>query len=491
MSRRVRFHAKPNVGSVKTNAAIVNKPNKKSLKDDLSTQNETEKKLLSSKISEKQLIQSQPNNPLTPIELTRTSEKTNSEKADESSKNLKVPSDQPSTSEETTNQLISRRPRFVAKPNLGAFKSSFKPPPLIQRYSSSKEATAEATTSFHTEDNSRQESAATSLLQLSMSWPSELPPPPSYMMPFPLPATPKRIEPDDPLSRIRSPSPKKYATLSNVRVPTPGSPIKFPGSPGKRQRTISGQSIMSKVKKLRKPSTEELDAKTFTLSDLISWKPNVENDLKKKIKDKRKQLEQNDNNPDTPQSAPTEKTENINGPRVKVDEAGNIVIDEESLIMSQIPETSSLQTIDDDLIAKKLNSWSFRKWKRTSTWSKLETDLFYEVLGACGPDFGLMHEYIPTRTRAEIKKKFNKEEKTDRKRIDERLKNPAILDDVEIRRITQHYYHLIEEEENQKNELKKEKEARKAENRNRRSTVNSDIISGVSSLVQAHQIQYS
>lgn len=73
---------------------------------------------------------------------------------------------------------------------------------------------------------------------------------------------------------------------------------------------------MSKVKKLRKPSTEELDAKTFTLSDLISWKPNVENDLKKKIKDKRKQLEQNDNNSDAPQSAPTEKAENINGPRV-------------------------------------------------------------------------------------------------------------------------------------------------------------------------------
>lgn len=105
MSRRVRFHAKPNVGSVKTNAAIVNKPNKKSLKDDLSTQNETEKELSSSKISEKQFIQFQSNNPLTPVELTRTSEKTNSEKADESSKNLKVPSDQPSTSEETTNQV--------------------------------------------------------------------------------------------------------------------------------------------------------------------------------------------------------------------------------------------------------------------------------------------------------------------------------------------------------------------------------------------------
>lgn len=102
----------------------------------------------------------------------------------------------------------------------------------------------------------------------------------------------------------------------------------------------------SRGKKSRKPSTEQLDTKTFTLADLISWKPNVENDLKKKIKEKRKQLETNLSNPDAAKEKSAEKEENV-GPRVKVDEAGNIVIDEESLIMSQIPESSLLQTVDD------------------------------------------------------------------------------------------------------------------------------------------------
>lgn len=107
----------------------------------------------------------------------------------------------------------------------------------------------------------------------------------------------------------------------------------------------------SRGKKLKKPSTEQLDTKTFTLADLISWKPNVENDLKKKIKEKRKQLEGNlvatpTGEVQKEKSVDVEKEENA-GPRVKVDEAGNIVIDEESLIMSQIPEANQFQTVDD------------------------------------------------------------------------------------------------------------------------------------------------
>lgn len=45
------------------------------------------------------------------------------------------------------------------------------------------------------------------------------------------------------------------------------------------------------------------------------------------------------------------------------------------------------------------------------------TNIFLEVLAATGTDFTLMHEFLPTRTRAEIKKKFNREEKIDPERI--------------------------------------------------------------------------
>jgi hypothetical protein len=42
-----------------------------------------------------------------------------------------------------------------------------------------------------------------------------------------------------------------------------------------------------------------------------------------------------------------------------------------------------------------------------------------DILSATGPDFGLMHDFIPTRTRAELKKKFKKEERTSIARVNE------------------------------------------------------------------------
>ena len=44
---------------------------------------------------------------------------------------------------------------------------------------------------------------------------------------------------------------------------------------------------------------------------------------------------------------------------------------------------------------------------------------FLEVLCATGTDFSLMHEFLPGRSRAEIKRKFNREEKVDPERLDD------------------------------------------------------------------------
>lgn len=84
---------------------------------------------------------------------------------------------------------------------------------------------------------------------------------------------------------------------------------------------------------------------------------------------------------------------------------------------------------------KKLNSMSFKKnlSVRSIGWSAEETSFFYckfllffkksilflDILSATGPDFSLMHDFFPTRTRAELKKKFKKEERTNIARINE------------------------------------------------------------------------
>ena len=44
---------------------------------------------------------------------------------------------------------------------------------------------------------------------------------------------------------------------------------------------------------------------------------------------------------------------------------------------------------------------------------------FLVLLSATGCDFGLMHEFMTSRSRAELKKKFKKEERTNMSRVNE------------------------------------------------------------------------
>lgn len=82
-------------------------------------------------------------------------------------------------------------------------------------------------------------------------------------------------------------------------------------------------------------------------------------------------------------------------------------------------------------MTRKVTSMSFRTraWRKGTVWSEKETELFYgkisyrflpllcliffctEILRCTGPDFGLMHEFFPTRARNELKSKYNREER--------------------------------------------------------------------------------
>ena len=54
-----------------------------------------------------------------------------------------------------------------------------------------------------------------------------------------------------------------------------------------------------------------------------------------------------------------------------------MVVDETSLVVVENPENNPMETVNDDFIPKKLSSMSFKKFKKGSVWSVLETDLFY------------------------------------------------------------------------------------------------------------------
>lgn len=69
----------------------------------------------------------------------------------------------------------------------------------------------------------------------------------------------------------------------------------------------------------------------------------------------------------------------------------------------------------------KVTSSSFRKSSHSDKWSEHETQLFYEALTLFGCNFSYLEIILKPRTRDQIKKKFTREEKYNKEKIEEAL----------------------------------------------------------------------
>uniref|UniRef100_A0A915LLA8 FAD dependent oxidoreductase domain-containing protein n=1 Tax=Meloidogyne javanica TaxID=6303 RepID=A0A915LLA8_MELJA len=207
---------------------------------------------------------------------------------------------------------------------------------------------------------------------------------------------------------------------------------------GSPQKLDKSDSTLSEKRSRERPKEKLCDTKKFTMAGKKKWSTKRKNDEEEKASILSKTDESADDL-STSSSLTPKKGINIDeekeekpptsGPRVRINEQGEMVVDEDSLIVMQNPENVQLETvINNDVGPKKLTSMSFRKRSRGSIWNVLETDLFYEVLAATGTDFGLMHEFIPNRSRLELKQKFNREHRINPRRMDETLRHPVLLD---------------------------------------------------------------
>uniref|UniRef100_A0A0N5AB19 Myb_DNA-bind_7 domain-containing protein n=1 Tax=Syphacia muris TaxID=451379 RepID=A0A0N5AB19_9BILA len=196
------------------------------------------------------------------------------------------------------------------------------------------------------------------------------------------------------------------------------------------------QSVSWKRKQRKKFTGEEpLDPKKMTMHDLISWNP--KNDTMMKYHSgKRSRVSSvtstaSDINPKDKNTVKNEENLVMPAPKVRIAEDGSLVLDESSLTIAQEKLTNIWETVDEDRVIRKVTSLSFRKsaLRKSLPWTSLETDLFYIILRATGPDFGLMHEFFPSRSRSELKSKFNKEERTNWDRLKHSLSTPTLLDD--------------------------------------------------------------
>ncbi|ORE03481.1 hypothetical protein BCV72DRAFT_251835 [Rhizopus microsporus var. microsporus] len=115
---------------------------------------------------------------------------------------------------------------------------------------------------------------------------------------------------------------------------------------------------------------------------------------------------------------------------------GQIVLDTESLTVERSQAggeiyEGDMEIVEESAMTRKVNSHTYGKRQPSSRWSAAETETFYDLLSQFGTDFETISKAMPNRSRAQIRLKFNKEEKLHPEKITEYLitkRKPADLE---------------------------------------------------------------
>ena len=96
---------------------------------------------------------------------------------------------------------------------------------------------------------------------------------------------------------------------------------------------------------------------------------------------------------------------------------GRVVLDEESLITSRQPDAIHREHIEETNMRITAASFRRKKAQKNKKWTIREDDSFYEGLSVFGTDFSIISNYIPGKTREQIKSKFKREERSNPTKI--------------------------------------------------------------------------
>lgn len=222
----------------------------------------------------------------------------------------------------------------------------------------------------------------------------------------------------------RTPAPKKSKDSSKQKVSsTEGEPV---AKKSKQQEKAEKTNSMVNISSMR-------------ISDMVHYNPKT-NPMKSSNKDETQDsilsgLSTQNNESEIILPAVDQDETSVDGgtqqssvlaPRVTIDAEGNIVLDEESLVIQSTGSTEDAQ--NRELVFENANQQykSSQKKLRMDKWNKEETLYFYEVLSQIGTDFSLMSKLFPKRSRTELKKKFKREEKANQDLIEKALsqRNP-------------------------------------------------------------------
>ncbi|XP_076163671.1 transcription factor TFIIIB component B'' homolog Bdp1 [Ptiloglossa arizonensis] len=197
---------------------------------------------------------------------------------------------------------------------------------------------------------------------------------------------------------------------------------------GQKRRILVSESARKLAEARRefhlKHENKTPDRSKLTMYDLIYYNP-VTNPMKRskesgmvarKISECQSEEFQEEENVDDPSCA-------MPVPQVKVGPDGQLIIDEQSLVIEQTNAKKGREVLAKDAIIDDDNNGSgfYKKRQKSKEWPKWETLKFYKALNTVGTDFLLMQSLFPNRTRQEIKLKFKKEEKVNRNLVEKAL----------------------------------------------------------------------
>lgn len=139
-----------------------------------------------------------------------------------------------------------------------------------------------------------------------------------------------------------------------------------------------------------------------------------------------------------PGASPQETTSHTLVPQVKMGPDGQLILDEESTVIKRKNPLKSQEAIveDEEDVIGRTNYDSFRRKPSGSParWSEEDTQKFYHGLTLFGTDFSIMESILFSghRDRSEIHKKFKREERLNKKKIDIALSKRISLSKEEL-----------------------------------------------------------
>lgn len=195
--------------------------------------------------------------------------------------------------------------------------------------------------------------------------------------------------------------------------------------------------------------------KNVKLKDLLFFNPPMTKDQKRhkksvilaKKNEKKKVQEESEATTTATKSDNEDNNESNFGPKVKMGPEGKLILDESSTIINRknsIKEKEAIIEDNEDIISR-TNYDSFRRRPTNvsqTKWSNDDTQKFYQALTILGTDFSMMESLLfsGTRSRTELHKKFKREERVNKLKVDIALSNRISLNSEELEDLKEVFY---------------------------------------------------